>query len=177
MISGTMTKNLVVYYSRKGENYFGGSIRSIEKGNSEYVAEYIAEATGADLFEIETVKGYPEDYMKCTEVAKAEQKEGARPELRSKPESIDGYDNVFVCGPCWWGTYPMAVFTFIDSFDWNGKRVFAVMTHEGSGLGSSERDLKNACRGAVLAGSIAISGSQAQSSKKRVSDWAKGCVE
>ncbi len=172
-----MTRNLVVYYSRKGENYFGGSIRSVPKGNTEYVAEYIAEAVGADLFEIETVKGYPADYMKCTEVAKSELNQGARPELKRYIDSLDGYDNVFVCGPCWWGTYPMAVFSLIDRLDWNGKRVFAVMTHEGSGLGSSERDLKNACKGAQLAGSLSVGGSQAQSSKKKVSDWAAGCLE
>ena len=172
-----MSKNLVVYYSRKGENYFGGSIRSVSKGNTEYVAEYIAEAVGADIFEIETVSEYPEDYMRCTEVAKAELRDGARPELKRTLDSIDGYDNVFVCGPCWWGTYPMAVFTFAEGLDWSGKKVFAVMTHEGSGMGSSERDLRKACKGAEIAGSMAISGSQAQSSRKKASDWAKGCLE
>ena len=173
----SMTRNLVVYYSRKGENYFGGSIRSVPKGNTEYVAEYIAKAVGADVFEIDTVEAYPKDYMKCTEVAKAEKNKGARPELKRNLDSIDGYDNVFVCGPCWWGTFPMAVFSFIDSFDWTGKRVFAVMTHEGSGLGTSVRDLKGACKGAEIAGSIAVSGSLAQSSESRVADWARGCAE
>lgn len=172
-----MSKNLVIYYSRKGENYFSGSIRSVTKGNTEYVAEYIAEAVGADLFEIETVKEYSEDYMTCTEEAKKELGQNARPELKRRLDSISGYDNIFVCGPCWWGTYPMAVFSLIDGLDWNGKKVFAVMTHEGSGLGSSERDLKKACAGATISGSLAVQGGQAQSSKKRVSDWAIGCVE
>jgi len=51
------------------------------------------------------------------------------------------------------------------------------MTHEGSGMGSSERDIEKACKGAELVDSLAVSGSQAQSSKKRVSDWAKRCTE
>lgn len=172
-----MAKNLIAYYSRKGENYFGGSIRSVPKGNTEYVAEYIAEVVGGDLFEIDTVEAYPKDYMACTDVAKTELRENARPELERYLDSLDGYDNVFICGPCWWGTYPMAVFTFIDNLDWNGKRIFAVMTHEGSGLGSSERDIAKACKGAKLVDSLAISGSQAQSSKKTVSEWAKRCTE
>ncbi len=171
-----MTGNLIVYYSRKGENYFGGSIRDIPKGNTEYIAEYIASAVGGDLFEVDTAESYPSDYMECTEVAKRELRQGARPELKRYLDSIDGYDNVFVCGPCWWGTYPMAVFTLLERLDWRGKRVFAVMTHEGSGMGSSERDLKNACKGAVLAGSLAISGSQAQSSEKKAADWARSCL-
>ena len=171
-----MSRNLIIYYSRKGENYFGGDIRSVPKGNTEYVAEFIRDAVDGDLFEIETVREYSKDYMECTREAKAELSEKARPELKRYLDSINGYDNVFVCGPCWWGTYSMAVFSLIDRLDWNGKKVFAVMTHEGSGLGSAERDLKKACAGAELAGSIAIGGSQAASSSKKVSDWAKKCI-
>ena len=65
-------KNLIIYYSRKGQNYFGGSIRSIEKGNTQRVAEYIQQAVGGDLFEVDTVKPYSEDYTTCTEEAKDE---------------------------------------------------------------------------------------------------------
>jgi flavodoxin len=67
-----MSKNLIIYYSRRGENYFGGSIRSIAKGNTEYCVEFIKNAIGADVFEVETVKAYATDYMTCTEEAKAE---------------------------------------------------------------------------------------------------------
>ena len=172
-----MARNLVAYYSHKGENYFGGSIRSVPKGNTEYVAEYIAESVGGDLFEIETVKDYPADYNACTDVAKTELREKARPELKRDLDSLDGYDNIFVCGPCWWGTFPMAVFSFMDRLDWNGKRIFAVMTHEGSGMGSSERDIGKACHGAELVDSLAVSGSQAQNSKKRVTEWALKCLQ
>lgn len=75
---------------------------------------------------------------------------GARPELKKYLDSIDEYENIFICGPCWWGTYPMAVFTQLERLDWNGKKVIAVMTHEGSGLGSCERDLKKICTGAIF---------------------------
>lgn len=172
-----MAKNLIIYYSRKGQNYFGGQIRSIDKGNTEIVAEFIQKAVGGDLFEIETVEQYPEDYMQCTEVAKEEQKKGARPELKRYLDSADGYDNVFVCGPCWWGTYPMAVFSQLDRLDLSGKHVFPVMTHEGSGLGRSESDLKKECKGAKVGSGLAISGSSAKGSERKVADWARKAVE
>ena len=64
--------NLIVYYSRKGENYWAGSVKNLAKGNTERVAEFVQEAVGGDLFEIETVKVYDADYYKCIDEAKAE---------------------------------------------------------------------------------------------------------
>ncbi len=104
-------KTLVIYYSRKGENYVNGSIKNIDKGNTEIAAEYIRDAVGADLFEIETVKEYDKSYMTCIEEAKAELRENARPELKAYIDDISAYDNIVIAGPCWWGTYPMAVIT------------------------------------------------------------------
>ena len=102
-----MAKNLIIYYSRKGQNYSNGSIISLKKGNTEIAAEYIKEAAGGDLFEIETVKEYSQDYMACTEEAKDELRANARPELKKYLDDISGYDNIVIAGPCWWGTYPV----------------------------------------------------------------------
>ena len=74
--------NLIIYYSRKGQNYWNGSIADLAKGNTERVAEYIQKAVGGDLFEIETVKKYAKDYTLCTEEAKEELRQNARPELK-----------------------------------------------------------------------------------------------
>ena len=171
-----MSKNLIIYYSRKGENYWNGSIRSIPKGNTEIVAEFIQKAVGGDLFEIETVQEYSTDYMTCTREAQDELHANARPELKKYLDSIDEYDNVFVCGPCWWGTFPMAVFTQLEKLDWTGKHVLAVMTHEGSGLGSCERDLKKTCAGATFGKGLAIHGADAANSESSVAAWAKKSV-
>ena len=65
-----MAKNLIIYYSRKGENYWNVSIKNIAKGNTEIVAEFIQKAIGGDLFEVDTVKPYAEDYYVCTDEAK-----------------------------------------------------------------------------------------------------------
>ena len=171
-----MSKNLIIYYSRKGENYWNGSIRSIPKGNTEIVAEFIQKAVGGDLFEIETVQEYSTDYMTCTREAQDELHANARPELKKYLDSIAEYDNVFVCGPCWWGTFPMAVFTQLEKLDWTGKHVLAVMTHEGSGLGSCERDLKKTCAGATFGKGLAVHGAEAAQSESSVAAWAKKSV-
>lgn len=171
-----MAKNLIIYYSRKGENYVNGSIRNIPKGNTEIVAEFIQKAVGGDLFEVDTVKPYAADYNACTEEAKRELHSNARPKLKKYLSDISEYDNIFVCGPCWWGTFPMAIFTQLEKLDFSDKRVMAVMTHEGSGLGSSERDLKKICAGAEFGKGLAIHGADASKSESTVSAWAKKAV-
>ena len=171
-----MAKNLIIYYSRKGENYVNGSIRRLSKGNTEICAEFIQKAVGGDLFEIETVRDYSPDYMVCIEEAKQELRSKARPELKRYLDSIADYDNVFVCGPCWWGTFPCGVFTQLEKLDWAGKKVMALMTHEGSGLGSCERDLKRICQGASFGKGLAVHGADAAASEGAVASWAKAQV-
>lgn len=171
-----MAKNLIIYYSRKGENYVGGSVKNLAKGNTEIVAEFIQKAVGGDMFEIETVKEYSADYMKCTEEAKAELHENARPELKQYLDDISDYDNVFVCGPCWWGTYPCAVFTQLERLDFSGKTVFPVMTHEGSGQAQSVSALKKYCKGATVGKGLAVQGGNAAGAESVVAAYAKEVV-
>lgn len=160
-----MAKNLIMYYSRKGENYMNGSIVDLKKGNTEICAEYIQQAVGGDLFEIETANAYSADYHQCTEEASTE--------LKKYLEEIAAYDCIFVCGPCWWGTYPMPVFTQLERLDFTGKKVLALMTHEGSGLGNSERDLRKICKGAAFGTGIAVHGADAAKAQAAIADWAK----
>ena len=171
-----MANNLIIYYSRKGQNYWNGAIRDLKKGNTEIVAEFIQKAVGGDLFEIETVKEYSTDYTTCTEEAQEELRRKARPELKNYLDDISAYDNVFVCGPCWWGTFPMAVLTQLERLDFTGKNVFAVMTHEGSGLGGSERTLRDVCKGATIGKGLAVHGADAARSEATVAAWAKKSV-
>ena len=168
-----MIKNLVIYYSRKGQNYVNGRIKSLAKGNTEIVAEFIRDAVGADLFEVETVDDYSEDYTTCTEEAQAELRSDARPELKKYLDDISQYDNIVVAGPCWWGTYPMAVFSQLDRLDFTGKKVFPVMTHEGSGQAGSAAALKKHCKGATLGNGLAVHGADAAKSEDKVAVWAK----
>lgn len=172
-----MSKTLVIYYSRKGENYVDGAIRSLSKGNTEYVADTLRKALGTDVFEIETVKDYSSDYMTCTQEAMAELKANARPALKTYLKDISAYDNIIVCGPCWWGTYPMAVFSQLDRLDFQGKKVFPIMTHEGSGQGQSIRALKEHCAGAIVGEGLAIRGSDCPTAAAEVTGWARrNCI-
>ena len=155
---------LVVFYSRADENYF-----SI--GNTEKVAKMIAEATGAELFKIEQKVPYAKDYDTCIAQAKKDLQAKARPELVSMPESLDGYDEIYLGYPNYWGDMPMAVYTFLESFDWNGKVIHPFCTHEGSGLGGTERKIKNVCKGATVTGGLAIQGGSVDRARSSVEGW------
>ena len=170
-------KTLVIYYSRKGENYWNGSIKSIAKGNTEIVAEFIRDAVGADLFEVDTVKEYDKSYMTCIDEAKDELNQNTRPELKEYLDDISDYDNIVVAGPCWWGTYPCAVFTQLERLDFSGKKVFPVMTHEGSGIAGAPAALRKYCKGASVGQGLAIHGADALSSRETVTRWAKANLE
>ena len=166
-------KNLIIYYSRRGENYVAGKLQILEKGNAQLLADYIREAAGADVFEIVPVRSYSADYMTCTEEAKEELNQKARPALKEYLQDISGYQNIFIVGPCWWGTYPMPMFTQLEKLDFSGKKVFPVMTHEGSGLAGSAQALKKYCEGAVVGNGLAIHGADAPDSRSAVENWAK----
>ena len=166
-------KVLVVFFSRTGENY---SVGNIEKGNTHIIAEIIAKETGGKLFRIETVNPYPDEYKACVEIAKAEKESNARPEIKGEVR-VEDYDIIFLGYPNWWGDMPMAVYTFIEKHNWNGKTVVPFCTHEGSGLSGTERKLKDACKGATVSEGLAVKGTTAQNSQpqalKTVQTWLK----
>ncbi len=168
-----MAKNLIIYYSRVGENYWNGSVKNISKGNTEIVAEFIQKAVRGDLFQVETVKEYAADYYACIDDAKAELNRDDRPELKKYLDDISEYDNIVVAGPCWWGTYPMAIFSQLDRLDFAGKKVFPVMTHEGSGQAGSAAALRKHCKGAEVGSGLAVHGADAANSESAVASWAK----
>ncbi len=168
-----MAKILIAYYSRKGQNYVNGSIKNLVKGNTEIVAEFIQKAVGGELFEIDTVKDYPIDYTECTEVAKVEIQQKARPELKKYLANIDEYDKIFLGYPIWWSIPPMAVSTFLEKYDFGGKKIIPFATHEGSGLGGSVSYLKKICPKAEIMSGLAIQGANSKNSESEVANWAK----
>lgn len=166
-----MSKTLIAYFSRADENYFGGAMRYVKVGNTEIVCGLIKEMTGADVFRIEMKNPYSPVYMTCIDEAKKDLRAKARPELVSVPDSLDGYDTVILAYPNYWGTMPMAVFTFLESFDFSGKTILPLCTNEGSGMGGSEKDIKKACPGAILKSGLSVTGSRAAGSKADVKKW------
>ena len=161
-------KALIVYYSRRGENY---AVGNIAEGNAEHIAKVIQKLTGGDIYSIDPMHEYSADYMTCTEEAMRELKAQARPEFKNPLSSIDDYDTVYLCYPNWWGTYPRVVASFIDRYDWNGKIVKPMCTHEGSAMGSSEAELRRTLKGAIVKPGLAIKGTNARSSDRQIERW------
>lgn len=166
-----MARELIAFFSRADENYFGGSYRYIDIGNTEVIANMLRDATGADMFRIDPVVPYAKDYDTCIAQAKDDQKKGARPELKTYPDGIDGYDTIYLGYPNYWGTMPMAVFTFLERYDFSGKTIRPFCTHEGSGLGSSVSDIKRVCPGAKVGKGLAVNGSSVNGARKDVERW------
>lgn len=166
-------KAIIAYYSRAGGNYVGGTIRDIKTGHTEIAAGLLQKLTGADMFKIEQEAAYSKDYNECIEEAKQDQKRGARPSIISCPEDLDGYDTVYLGYPNYWGSMPMAVFTFLEKYDLTGKKIKPFCTHEGSGMGVSERDIKKLCPGAEVAKGLAVIGGKAAESEPLFVKWLK----
>lgn len=164
-----MSKILIAYYSRRGENYVSGDIRILERGNNEVIAEKIKQLLPeADLLHIDTVKPYAEDYNVCIEEAKAELRTQARPAMKSPLERIDQYDTIILGYPNWWGTMPMVVYTFLESYDFAGKTIIPFCSHEGSGMGVSERTIAQLAPTAKLIKGVSIQGSHAAHADREV---------
>ena len=179
---------LVAFLSRAGENYNVGKAREgsasaayagyIEKGNTAMMAAVIAELTGGDLFEIQTVTPYPEDYASMLQVAQEEIDTDARPALAAQVENMADYDVIFIGYPIWHGRMPQAIYTFIESYDLTGKTVIPFNTHEGSGQSGTQRVIEAALPDSNVLQGLAIQGKVAQEDPERtmalIEPWLEG---
>lgn len=87
---------IIVFFSRKNENYVNGIIKNLEIGNTEVAATIIQKLTGADLFQLEPVQPYSKNYNECIAQAQADQRRNARPELKCYPETIAPYEVIYL---------------------------------------------------------------------------------
>ena len=157
----------VIYFARAEENY---GVGYIDKGNTEVIAEYIRDLTGAELFKVERKKPYAKDYNSCIKEAQIEQQRNERPELVKVLPSIEGYEVIYVGAPVYWGNLPQPMLTQLEKLNWKGKIVRPFTTHEGSGLGNIPNQLKSICKGAQVLSGIAIRGTSVRSSKNKVAE-------
>ena len=157
---------LVAYFSLAGEQY---EVGVIEKGNTEIVAEMIAEATGADTFKIESTEEYPTTYDGLLDVSR--QEEDDPPEIAGTVDNMDDYDTIFLGYPIWWGEAPRIMSTFIESYDFSGKTLAAFCTSASSGFGNSDSALRSAASGAAWLDGRRFS---AGADSDEVMEWASG---
>ncbi len=163
-------KILIAYYSRAGENYFGGSIREIKVGNTEKVALAIKNMVGGDIFKIEEVEPYPCEYRAATIQARNDLKNNKRPKLKDNID-ISSYDVVYLGYPNYWGTMPVAVYSFLESHDFTGKTIYPFCTHEGSGLSNTVNDIKKTVPASIVNPGYEIQGSHVDECGATLAGW------
>ena len=118
-------------------------------GHAKMTAERIARVTGGNLFEIVPVERYPRLYARCAIMAKAERDKNARPALIGKVENFEEYTDIIIGYPAWWHTCPMIILSFLEQYDFTGKKVHLFNTHMGSGSVGSEL-IREHCKGEVF---------------------------
>ena len=150
-------KVLTVYYSHSG--------------NTRALAGLIRQQAGGDLLEIIPVEPYPEDYDAVVAQAKKELSSGYRPALSTKVDNIKDYDVILVGSPNWWNTVAPPVMTFLSEHDLSEKAVFPFITHEGTGLGQSAKDIARLCPDATVVNGLAVRGGKVTSAQREVTEW------
>lgn len=162
---------IILYFSRSGNNYVNGTIKNLPVGNTEIAAKMLQNLTGADLFKIEPAVPYAEDYSECIEQAKNDLQNGARPALKAYPDNLEQYDTIYLGYPNYWGTMPVAVFAVLERYDLSCKTIMPFCTHEGSGMGRSEADIKKLCAGADVKRGLAIHGAFVAGAENNIKKW------
>ena len=163
-------KTLIVYYSKKGENWFNGEKKILEKGNTELVAQYLKDICNGDMFQIVMKNPYPMDYDECCKKAYDDVNNNVRPILENDID-ISKYENIFICYPIYWSTCPMAILSFIKDKDFTSKNVYLISTHEGSGLGSSKYNIEKGNITLKIKNSLPIPGTLASKSYNRLKNF------
>lgn len=158
-IETTNKKAMVAYFSYSG--------------NTKAVAKFIADRTGAPMVEIANAIPYDKGYDATVAQAKEEQKVNARPEIKPLSQNPADYDIIFLGYPNWWGSYPMAVATFVENNKLEGKNVIPFFTHGGGGVQNCQRDLAQLIPN-VHSNYLCLSGRSAKASQAEVDKWLQG---
>lgn len=175
-------KILIAYFSRANNIDFDESVDAVTSasinisgdgidGNARLLALICQEATGGDLFSIETVEKYPTSYDDTMDVAEQEQNDNVRPALSTHVKNMDNYNAVIVIFPNWLGMLPQPVVTFLEEYDFSSKMILPLCTHEGSGLGRSEETIASICPDAQLFEGLAVRGSSVGNAEEEVEEW------
>ena len=140
-------------------------------GNTEQVAQIIQQETGGDLFEIAPATAYTDDYNELLDIAQQEQSDNARPELAGQVENWEQYDTIFVGYPNWWSDAPMAVYTFVESYDWSGKTLVPFNTSASGGFGRSLSGLEESASGATILDGLSFTERTLGDAQSEVTTW------
>jgi len=153
---------LIAYFSHTGENYAVGDIKVGNTAKAVKVLEELLAEHGVayETHEIAPAALYPRNYNECIAVAKDELHANARPKI-AQDFAPEGFDEIILAFPNWWGEAPMCVYTWLGAHNIAGKPLKIVVTHEGSGVGGADSKIAK-FSGAKLIKSVAIYGHVAQ---------------
>ena len=143
-------------------------------GNTQYMAQVIQQATGADLFRIEPAEPYPTDHETMVALAADEQEQNARPAIQGQVEDLEAYDRIYIGYPIWWGDMPMILYTFFDQYDLSGKTIVPFGTHGGSGFAGTPDTIEQLEPQATVLEGLTISRDQIQDAEQQIVDWVNG---
>lgn len=123
-------------------------------GTTEKLAERVASVLKADIFEIKPKEPYTRDDLNWNNQNSRSSKEmnnrSFRPEIKEKLANIEDYDTIYIGFPIWWYIAPTIINTFLESYDLTGKTIIPFATSGGSGMGNTNKELKDSCKGAIL---------------------------
>ena len=140
-------------------------------GNTKSIAGQIHQKVGGELVEIVPVTPYPTDYNACTDAAKKEQQNQARPPLKTSLDNMAQYDVIFLGYPNWWSSIPMPVATFLEQYDFAGKTIVPFVSHGGGGQGRSVSDIAKLCPGANMLEALSVSSAGGGSLPNNIDAW------
>ena len=166
-------KCLVAYFSLSGDTY---NVGIVKEGNTKLLASHISSILKADQFHIIGDNKYPEKFADIANQSRKEKEEKIRPKLISKIENFEQYDTVFLGYPIWCSDYPMAVYTFLENYDFANKNVIPFCTHEGSkSAGTFEKLKKLLPKANVNTNGLDMFGTKAREpeAKQIVEKWIK----
>lgn len=162
---------LIIYFSRADENLINGEIKVIQQGNTEKVAEEIANMTNLEVKQLIPLHEYPKNYDQTVKITEIEKKEKCYIPYHDIEVDLDKHREIFIGYPNWHGTLPRIVASFLQDHDFQQKEIFPFCTHEGSGLGNSVNEIKVLCPKANVYIGLPIRGSRVDKSERAVSNW------
>jgi flavodoxin len=173
LIPGENHSVLVAWFSRVGNTVFDPDVDVVTTaslqigddgemlGNAQMIAGWIAEATGADVFPIQTAYTYPSDYDQTVEVGEGQDIDQLEPELAAHLEDVSGYDTVWLVVPVWHYTICTPLRVFLNETDLSGKTVYVVTTHRGSGFADVPERIREMEPKASVVAALAVPGNDA----------------
>lgn len=160
----SVPKSLVAYFSWSG--------------NTDQMAQWIAEESGADIYRVTPAQAYGTDFDTCADRARDELDNGIRPALADlmDAETMAQYDTIYIGFPIWWYDLPMPMLAFVENYDLSGKTIIPFFSHNGSSSGASSlTTLAEACPNTTVLtdAALSISGNSVADSEAQIREWVR----